>query len=155
MRIWASQGARASIGRISRKLAKKYTDDILAGTNPVVLKPITHTTMRLPVRLGKGGPSRGELNPSQFKPLKATGATARSIKSRRENRDEYSIGPTTDHGALILGANQRSKTYKMPGSKGKTVTRPARDVLQIKEVHIKLIEDEFIKELDKVLKGFF
>jgi len=153
LRNWANKGMGQSMVKTSNKLAKRYRRMIRSGIEPDKRsEPLDPDTMSIPIRVGdKGSPIRSSVNQSAT-PLVATGRTVNSIKSKKTSgfgSVKFTIGSDDRRANNILTANAFGEANWNHGG-GKR-----RDPLRVTNKEIDFIEEEIVKELDKVIKKAF
>jgi len=134
----------------SRKMAAGYRDNMRRGLDASgkPMAPVSEATMNLPVRVTSDKRIRRTVNPSS-NGLVATGATAKSIHTKRVNRTEYIIESTTARGNRILASGARPGSANRGLIKGKRVKR---DPLTVENKQIGILENEILNQLDKAFR---
>lgn len=135
------------INKASIEIANKYKSNIREGKDGAgnFMWNVTDSTMKQPIRYYEDAAIRGEVRSSRT-PLYARGDAISSIKSKKTSRG-HEIGPTTKHGQLIFGVNEKSRTTKQ----GNYV--PARNPLIVSDVQLDIIEKHILDGITKVIKG--
>lgn len=102
------------------------------------------------------GPIRRDGNPTPRTfygntPMSATGETADSIVSKRATPETWEVYSASEHGNMVLASNMKTTHSGSPFA-GDT-PKAIRDPLTITNDQEQIIEDEILKDLDRVIGG--
>lgn len=146
---WVNNGSRATVDQASKEVAKSIGNAISQGQNASgsPLAPLRPSTLSGPIRRQDNSRIRSDLGST---PLNATGATAKSISSKKTASDTWEISSNSARGDTILSSNAKTR-HK--GDKPFTgdVNKAVRDPLQVSDKQIDAIEDQILKAIDRML----
>ena len=147
LRDYFHSGIHPILENASLKISNKYKAQIRAGKTGAdnFMMDVSEATMKSPIRAGSDKAIRGEVRSSRS-PLYARGRAIESIKSIKTAKG-FEIGPTTSHGQMIFGVNEKARVTK----KGNRI--PARNPFVVSDVQLDIIEKSVLESIDRIIKG--
>lgn len=143
-------GSREAAGVGAKDIAKGLQKAVGEGkgADGASLTPLKKSTLEGPIRRQDNSRKRSDLG---SKPLSASGATAKSITSKKVNSSEWEVSSNTSRGDMILSSNAKGGGNDPPFAGD--VRKAKRDPLQVSDKQVDTIEDAIVKVLDRMLNG--